>query len=115
MWIENPNNDTLKQIYSESLALLYVSRYEGFGMPLIEAMSLGCVPIAGRHSSIPEVLGDAGIMVNIEEPTEISRAMLKCLNNPQFLTKIVKLGLSRSQKFSWRKSAQETLSFYERL
>ena len=57
---------------------------EGFGMPLLEAMSQGCVPIAGEHSSIPEVLGTAGIIVNVEEPADISNAMLKCLNNPIF-------------------------------
>ena len=80
-WVENPDDQTLKKIYSESLALLYVSKYEGFGMPLIEAMSQGCVPIAGNHSSIPEVMADAGISVNVSNPEEISRAMIRCIQN----------------------------------
>ena len=59
-WIEFPDEEQLKTLYAESVALLYVSKYEGFGMPLLEAMSQGCIPITGNHSSIPEVLGKAG-------------------------------------------------------
>ena len=84
-------------------------------MPLLEAMSQGCVPIAGSHSSIPEVLGDAGTMVDVTEPTEISRAMLECLNNPHFFDGAVQEGLKRTLAFSWSKTAEETLSFYESL
>ena len=50
-------------------------------MPLIEAMSQGYVPIAGNHSSIPEVMADAGISVNVSNPEEISRAMIRCIQN----------------------------------
>ena len=114
-WFHHPSNETLKELYAESLGLLYVSKYEGFGMPLLEAMSQGCVPIAGSHSSIPEVLCGAGIMVDVTEPNEISKAMIKCLNNPHFLDGVVKEGLKRTQAFSWSKTAEETLGFYESL
>lgn len=115
IWVHHPSHEKLKALYAESLGLLYVSKYEGFGMPLLEAMSQGCVPIAGEHSSIPEVLGAAGIVVNVEEPTDISKAMLKCLNYPHFLDGLVQEGFKRTQAFSWKKSAEQTLSFYESL
>lgn len=115
IWVNYPSQKTLKEFYAESLGLLYVSTYEGFGMPLLEAMSQGCVPIAGIHSSIPEVLGDAGIMVNVEDSAEISGAMLKCLNKPQFLDQLVQKGLMHSQNFTWNRAAEETLSFYKSL
>lgn len=114
-WVEFPEEKHLRTLYAKSLALLYVSEYEGFGMPLLEAMAQGCIPIAGIHSSIPEVLGDAGIMVNVKDSAEISRAMLKCLNNRLFLIKTQQKGLIRTQKFSWKKSAKETLGFYKSL
>ena len=114
-WFCHPSHQILQNLYADSLGLLYVSKYEGFGMPLLEAMSQGCVPIAGSHSSIPEVLGDAGIMVDVTEPTEISRAMLECLNNPNFFDGAVQEGLKRTLAFSWSKTAEETLSFYESL
>ena len=114
-WVNYPTHETLRELYSNSLGLLYVSNYEGFGMPLLEAMSQGCVPIAGNHSSITEVLGDAGLMVNVNNPNEISSAMLKCLDNPNHLRQIIKKGFNRSQNFTWKKAAKKTLDFYESL
>lgn len=115
LWVNHPSHKTLKTLYAESLGLLYVSKYEGFGMPLLEAMSQGCVPIAGNHSSIPEVIGDAGIVVDVNEPTEISEAMLKILNNSHLFNDLVQQGFKRTQAFSWSKTAEETLSFYQSL
>ena len=114
-WFHHPSHQFLQNLYAESLGLLYVSTYEGFGIPLVEAMSQGCVPIAGNHSSIPEVIGDAGIVVDVNKPTEISEAMLKIVGNSHLFEDLVRKGLSRSQNFSWRKSAEETLSFYKSL
>jgi glycosyltransferase involved in cell wall biosynthesis len=115
IWVRHPSHETLEKFYAESIGLLYVSTYEGFGMPLLEAMSRGCVPIAGNHSSIPEVLGEAGIMVNVKDPSDISNAMKRCLKNSNLISDVVEKGFKRSQTFSWKKSAEETLSFYESL
>ena len=114
-WVENPNDQTLKKIYSESLALLYVSKYEGFGMPLVEAMSQGCVPIAGNHSSIPEVMADAGISVNVSNPEEISRAMIRCIQNNVDIVDIRKKGQFRANLFNWKNTVETTHEFYHRL
>ena len=114
-WIEFPEEEQLKTLYAESVALLYVSKYEGFGMPILEAMSQGCIPIAGNHSSIPEVLGEAGIRVNCESVSELSDAMQKCLVDDSATKSLVKRGYDRASFFTWEKSAELHANFYTNL
>ena len=64
-------------------------------MPLVEAMSQGCIPIAGRHSSIPEVLGSAGLLVNTNSVSEVTSAMYKCATDIKFVENIQQRGFSR--------------------
>ena len=113
-WIEFPDEEQLRILYAESLALLYVSKHEGFGMPLLEAMAQGCIPIAGNHSSIPEVLGDAGIKVNCESVDKLSEAM-ECLVNDSETKNLVKRGYDRASFFTWEKSAKCHTDFYVNL
>ena len=84
-------------------------------MPLIEAMSQGCVPIAGNHSSIPEVMADAGISVNVSNPEEISRAMIRCIKNDLDIIDIRKKGHFRANLFNWKNTVKTTSEFYHRL
>ncbi len=114
-WIEFPEEEQLRTLYAESVALLYVSKYEGFGMPLLEAMSQGCIPIAGNHSSIPEVLGKAGIKVNCESVHELSEAMGKYLADDSETKNLVKRGYDRASLFTWGKSAELHTDFYTNL
>ena len=114
-WIEYPSDSDLRVLYSQSVALLYVSKYEGFGMPLLEAMSQGCVPIAGNHSSIVEVLGNAGIMVDTNSHTEITSAMRKCLIDKEHVERITANGFTRVNNFDWVTTAKKTLDFYHSL
>ncbi len=114
-WIEFPDEEKLRILYAQSVVLLYVSKYEGFGMPLLEAMSQGCIPIAGNHSSIPEVLGEAGIKVNCESVSELSEAMEKCLVDDSETKNLVKRGYDRASFFTWEKSAGFHTVFYTNL
>jgi len=114
-WVEFPEEEQLKTLYAESVALLYVSKYEGFGMPLLESMSQGCIPITGNHSSIPEVLGEAGIKVNCESASELSEAMEKCLVDDSVTKNLVKRGYDRASFFTWEKSAELHKDFYTNL
>jgi len=114
-WIEFPEEEQLRTLYAESVALLYVSKYEGFGMPLLEAISQRCIPITGNHSSIPEVLGKAGIKVNCESVSELSEAMGKCLADDSETKNLVKRGYDRASFFTWAKSAELHTDFYTNL
>jgi len=84
-------------------------------MPLLESMSQGCIPITGNHSSIPEVLGEAGIKVNCESASELSEAMEKCLVDDSVTKNLVKRGYDRASFFTWEKSAKLTYAFYQSL
>lgn len=114
-WIAYPEENELRKIYAESVALMYVSKYEGFGMPIVEAMSQGCIPIAINHSSLPEIMGDAGILLNSSDPHEIGQAISRCCTDNDFSKLKVRLGEARSKIFNWEKCAKEVLSFYEKL
>lgn len=111
-WISNAPDNSLKDLYKESIGLLYLSNKEGFGLPLVESMSMGCVPIAGRHSSISEVLGDKGLFVDQKNPNEVANIMHKLYTNIDFRNKIIKIGYDRSELFTWEKTANKITSIY---
>ena len=112
--ISGVNNQTLNFLYNKAFALIYPSSYEGFGIPVIESMKAGCPVIALNSSSIPEVAGDAGILL---EKTEIQSFIDKIdlLKNKDFRADIIGKGLKQAKNFSWEKCNQETLAFYKEI
>ena len=82
-------------------------------MPLLEAMSQSCIPIAGNHSSIPEVVGDSGILVNTKSYEEVATAMQKCLMEPSFVHSLSVRSLNQQTVFNWNDTATKTLEFYK--
>ena len=80
-------------------------------MPLIEAMSQGCVPIAGNHSSIPEVMADAGISVNVSNPEENFKSNDKMYTNNVDIVDIGKKGQFRANLFNWKNTVKTTYEF----
>ena len=108
-WI--PNDDLLELIQGAD-AFLLPSIHEGFGMPLVEAMSCGVPCISSDRHSPPEVLDNSGILVNPENVTEISQAMLKLANEPELLINLSKKSLKNSEKFSWEKNAEQIFELY---
>lgn len=103
------NNNELNNLYNSVFALAYVSSYEGFGIPLLEAMKAGCPFIALNNSSIPEVAGGAGVLIDSLNSTNFISAINKILD---FREDIIEKGYSRVKLFSWDKNYEETLKIY---
>jgi mannosyltransferase len=110
---EAPADETLRDLYRSAAALAYPSRCEGFGFPPLEAMACGCPVVAMGASSIPEVVGDAGMLLSSENPMTVAEA-LRAVRVPEHRRALVARGLQRAGRFSWDRTADETVAAYER-
>jgi mannosyltransferase len=108
----NIENAALNELYNNAYTLIYPSSYEGFGIPLLEAMKAGCPFIAFNSSSIPEVAGDAGVLIDRLEVSLFNQAVSMIEESRE---EIVKKGFNQANKFSWEKCYQETLQVYKDL
>lgn len=108
-------NEILPVFYNGCSLFVYPSLYEGFGLPPLEAMSCGIPVISSNTSSIPEVVGDSGILINPYSSTELCDAMLKLLSSDKLLDFYGKKGYERSMLFSWEKTATKTLEVYKKV
>ena len=106
----NPTNTELNTLYNQSVLLLYPSSYEGFGIPIIEAMKAGCPVVALNGSSIPEVAGNAALLVNESTIDEYYWGIQEILKNRDYY---VKLGFLNATRFSWDKTYLETIKLYK--
>jgi glycosyltransferase involved in cell wall biosynthesis len=102
----------LAKLYRCSMAFIYPSLYEGFGIPALEAMSCGTPVIASNTSSIPEVVGDAGILFNPESSDDLADILMSVLDNPLERDRLIARGLKRSAMFSWDRTVAQTLDVY---
>jgi glycosyltransferase involved in cell wall biosynthesis len=107
------SNEDLAALYSDALFFVFPSLYKGFGLPPLEAMQCGVPVITSNTSSLPEVVGDAGIMVNPNDADALCQAMLNIHGNPLLRAQLSSNALERSKQFSWRKSANETIKAYK--
>jgi glycosyltransferase involved in cell wall biosynthesis len=92
----------------------FPSLYEGFGLPPLEAMASRTPVLASNSSSLPEVLGDAALLVNPENVFEIARGMKSILMENSLRDRLVARGLKHISKFSWETAARQVISAYER-
>lgn len=104
----------LPVIYSAATALVYPSHYEGFGLPLIEAMACGTPVIGTRISSLPEIMGDAGVLVSPNSKSQLVAAMEKVIADPAFREELAREGLKRAAEFTWTRTARKTLQVYRK-
>ncbi len=102
-----PNDREVAAILSQAVALVHPSFHEGFGLTVLEAMSCGCPVIAAKTTSIPEVVGDDGLLVDPQSVEELARAMEEILQGGH--PDLVQKGLSQAKKFSWEKTARKVL------
>lgn len=107
-----PDED-LPALYNAADLFVYPSIYEGFGLPPLEAMACGTPVITSNVSSLPEVVGDAGIMVDPYNMDELSNKITEVLSNNKLKEELSQKGLERAKLFSWEKCARETLEVFE--
>lgn len=108
-------NRKLLKLYQNATALVFPSFYEGFGIPLLEAMKSACPVLCSENSSIPEVVGDAAIFFHPKQPKSIAAAMEKIAENKLLRSQLIESGLTQAQKFSWDKSALQLLNLFAKI
>jgi glycosyltransferase involved in cell wall biosynthesis len=108
-------DDRLATLYSNAEIFVYPSLYEGFGIPPLEAMSLGCPVLCSRTSSIPEVVGNAGRYFDPGDIDSIRVAMEEVLYSSVARNKLIQAGFNRCRSFSWSRCAAETAAIYRTL
>jgi len=102
-------------LMEQSTALVYTSLYEGFGLPLLEAMSAGAPVICSNCSALPEVAGPAARLVDPHQPEDIAAALVEIAGNEEKQMQLTEAGFRRAAEFSWQRAAVETLAVYQKL
>lgn len=113
--LQSGNDENLRLMYSQATAFFCPSFYEGFGIPLLEAMSCGCPIAVSKTSSLPEVAGEAAIYFNPLNSESILAAAETILTNSSLRVTLKEKGLERVKEFSWKKTADKTLEVYANL
>ncbi len=108
----NGQDNLLASLYKNAFCFVFPSLYEGFGIPLLEAMSMGCPVIASNTSSIPEVAGEAALLFNPVSKDSLVDAIDILEKNESKRKEFIKLGFEREKKFTWDKAVNETLDIY---
>ena len=105
-------DELVAQFYQHAEVFVYPSFYEGFGLPVLEAMNLGTPVITSNVSSLPEVVDSAAITINPQDFIELAEAIFKVLSNDDLRKQLILDGRTRAQRFSWEKTAKQTLEAY---
>jgi glycosyltransferase involved in cell wall biosynthesis len=99
-------------LYRGAAVFVYPSRYEGFGLPPLEAMACGTPVVTTTCASLPEVVGEAGLVVSPDDPRALGQAILTCLTEPATTQRLRERGLQQARRFSWENTARETAAAY---
>ena len=111
-FLEQVSNEDLVLLYNAASLFVFPSRYEGFGLPPLEAMACGTPVVAANNSSLPEIVGDAALLTSAEEATPMAKLMAGLLTDERLRMDLVQKGLKQAASFSWEKCAQQTLAAY---
>ena len=103
--IEDADDGELRLLYAGAVALAYPSLYEGFGLPCVEAMACRCPVVASAVSSVPEVVGDAGLLVEPTDVEAIANALSRCLTDSELRATLIERGTAQAARFTWERSA----------
>ena len=103
----------LAGLYSGAICFVYPSYFEGFGLPVVEAMQCGVPVITGNRTSLPEVVGDAGLLFDPFDTEALANALTQVINDPAYRAKLRAKGLERAKNFNWKTTADLTLGVYQ--
>ncbi|KFD41296.1 hypothetical protein DK28_0210530 [Peptococcaceae bacterium SCADC1_2_3] len=106
-------NEELPAIYTMASAFVFPSLYEGFGLPILEAMACGTPVVTSNISAMPEVVGDAGILVEPNDPLGIAEAIYRLISDKQLAKELTSLGFQRVHCFTWEKAAREMITLFQ--
>lgn len=112
--IESPSTEKLRELYQNAEAFVFPSLYEGFGIPIIEAMACGTPVLCSNTGPMPEIAQRAALYFDPFSEEEIATALTK-VAEPEFKTQLRNAGLKRAQSFSWEKTAEQTLKVYRKI
>ena len=107
-------DEELVLLYNGASLMVYPSLYEGFGLPILEAMACGCPVICSNTSSMPEVAGDAAILISPEDEKDLAEAIDNVMQDESLSQQLIKSGVTRVSEFSWNNTARETMSIFEK-
>jgi alpha-1,3-rhamnosyl/mannosyltransferase len=102
-------------LYAGAHAFAYPSLYEGFGLPLLEAMASGVPALSSYRSSLPQVAGDAALLINPEDIDDLTAGLERLLSDDLWRTTACAHGLEQARRFSWERCVEETVAVYRRL
>ncbi|MBD2363477.1 glycosyltransferase family 4 protein [Anabaena minutissima FACHB-250] len=106
------SDELVALFYSKADVFVYPSFYEGFGLPVLEAMTLGAPVVASNSSSIPEVAGDAAILIDPQDSMQLAESILKLISDRELRQDLINRGKERAKLFTWERTARETLKAY---
>lgn len=112
--IGHVSDDDLKTIYNGAQALVYPSLYEGFGLPIVEAMACGCPVICSNKASMPEVAGNAAALIDPVRSDELAHAIETVVHDTEIRNKLIKKGFKQAAGFTWDHTAKKTLEVFKR-
>ncbi|QQG40432.1 MAG: glycosyltransferase family 4 protein [Candidatus Levyibacteriota bacterium] len=112
-FLEFVSNEELQEFYKHAVCFILPSLYEGFGLPILEAMQYGCPVITSNVSSLPEAGGEAAIYVNPEDVDDMAKKIEMVISNKKIQEELREKGYKQAKKFSWERAAKETLKVLE--
>ena len=109
------SDEQLIDYYQQATVFVFPSLYEGFGLPVLEAMGCGCPVICSTLSSLPEIAGEAALLIDPHDSSHLAATLARVLESPALQVDLRSRGLARAGQFSWDRTAAETVAVYQRV